>query len=434
MLDIKFIRENPEKIKEGCQKKQVKVDIDRLLEVDKKQKETLQALEDMRSQKNKASKEIAKAKAEKEKKKIIQKMKKLDKKADILNKNLKEIEKQFKDLMYQVPNLPQDNVPVGKDERDNLVLREVGVDSPKPEFNLPAGRQGFKPLNYLEIAEKMDLIDIKRAAKISGTRFGFLKKEAVLIELALINFAFDFLIKKGFIPIIPPVMMKSAMMKGMGYLEQTDIEEAYYFPKDDLFLAGTAEQPLGTMHAGEIFQEKELPRRYMGFSTCFRREAGSWGKETWGIFRVHQFDKIEMFSFCRPENSQKEHQFFLEIEEELMKALKIPYRVVQICTGDLGFPAAAKYDIETWFPSKNEYRETHSTSSCTDFQARRLDIRYRDKSGKLNFVHTINGTAFAIGRILIAIIENYQQKDGTILVPEVLQKYLPFQEIKRSGR
>jgi len=419
MLDIKFIRENPQIVKEGCKKKQAKVDIDRLLEFDKKRRETLQALEDMRAQKNKASKKISEIKDDKEKQKIILEMRELDGNSDKLNKNLKEWEAEFNNLMLQIPNLPLGGVPVGKDERENVVLKEVGE---RPKFD-------FQPKNYLEIAEKLDLIDIKRAAKVSGTRFGYLKRGAALIEFALINFAFDTLIKQGFIPVIPPVMLKSEMARGMGYLEQADKKEAYFLTEDDLYLVGTAEQSIGVMHAGEIFEEKDLPRRYLGFSTCFRREAGSYGKDTKGIFRVHQFDKAEMFSFCSAEESKKEHPFLLEMEENLMKSLKIPYRVVQICTGDLGRPAAAKYDIEAWIPSEGRYRETHSTSNCTDFQARRLNIRYKDKSGKLSFAHTLNGTAFAIGRTLIAIIENYQQKDGGILVPEVLQKYTGFQKI-----
>jgi len=210
----------------------------------------------------------------------------------------------------------------------------------------------------------------------------------------------------------------------MGYTERGG-EEIYFIEKDNLYLIGTSEQIIGPMHADEIFEEKELPKRYLGFSTCFRREAGSYGKDTRGIFRVHQFDKVEMFSFCHPEKSKEEHQLLLSLEEKLMRALKIPYRVVQMCTGDLGNPAAAKYDIEAWLPGENRYRETHSTSNCTDFQARRLNIRYRDsKTKKLEFVHTLNGTAFAIGRTLIAIIENYQQKDGSILIPAVLQPYL----------
>jgi len=421
MLDIKFIRQNPDIVKEGCRKKQVKVDIDRLLEVDKKRRETLQALEDMRAQKNKASKKISETKDEKEKQKIILQMQELDKNSDRLNKNLKELDEEFSNLMLEVPNLPFEDVPVGKDESENVVLREVGE---RPKF-------AFKPKNYLELSERLDLIDVKRAAKVAGTRFGYIKREAVLLEFALVDLAFDTLTKEGFIPVLPPVMLKPEMARGMGYLEQDDKEEAYFLPQDDLYLVGTAEQSIGTMHANEIFNEKDLPRRYLGFSTCFRREAGSYGKDTKGIFRVHQFDKLEMFSFVKPEDSIKEHKFFLEMEEKLMQFLKIPYRVLNICTGDLGRPAAAKYDIEAWFPSQNQYRETHSTSNCTDFQARRLNIRYREKSGKLNFVHTVNGTAFAIGRTLIAIIENYQQKDGSIRIPEVLQKYLPFKKIKK---
>ncbi len=438
MLDIKFIRQNPQIIKKACQNKRVDVDIDRLLEVDKKRREVLQALEDMRSQKNKASKEIARIRNEEEnppkdktfrrvrhnpkvlaEKKIILEMQELDKNSDRLTKTSDELEKEFNNLMLQIPNIPQDGVPVGKDERDNVVLKEVGA---KPKF-------GFKPKDYLKIGESLDLIDVKRAAKVSGTRFGYLKNQAVLFEFALINLVYDTLTKEGFIPVIPPVMLKEEMAKGTGYFETTDKEEAYFIPKDKFYLVGTSEQSLMAMHSAEVFEESDLPRRYLGFSTCFRREAGAYGKDTKGILRVHQFDKIEMVSFCHPKKSKEEHQFLLEMEEKLMRLLKIPYRVMRICTGDLGRPAAAKYDIEAWIPSEGRYRETHSTSNCTDFQARRLNIRYREKEGKLGFLHTLNGTAFAIGRTLIAIIENYQQKDGKIIVPEILQKYLNFKVI-----
>ncbi len=419
MLDIKFIRENPKKIKNDCQKKGVKINIDKLFEIDKRRREALQALEDMRAQKNKANKEIQKAEDQREKNKIILKMRELDKNSDRLGRTMKKLDEEFNRLMAQIPNLPLDGVPEGKDEKDNFVLKEVGK---KPKF-------GFQPKNYLEIAERFDLIDVKRAAKVSGSRFGYLKREAALIELALVSLAFEILTKEKFIPIIPPVMLKSEMAKGMGYLEQADKEEAYYLPQDDLYLVGTAEQSVGVMHAGEIIEEKELPKRYVAFSSCFRREAGAYGKDTKGIFRVHQFDKVEMFSFTKPEDSEKEHRFFLEMEEKLMQLLKIPYRVLNICAGDLGRPAAAKFDIESWLPSENRYRETHSASNCTDFQARRLNIRYREKGGKLNFVHTVNGTAFAPGRILIMIVENYQQKDGSVLVPQALRKYLSFKKI-----
>lgn len=420
MLDIKFIRQNPDKVKKSCKDKRVDVDIDQLLEVDKKRRESIQALEDMMAQKNKASKEIVRIKDDKEKKKIILKMQELDKNSDRLNKDTKDLDKKFNDLMLQIPNLPSDDVPIGKDEKDNLVLREIAE---KTKFI-------FKPKDYLEIAEKLDLIDVKRAAKTSGTRFGFIKKEAALLEFALINLVYDTLTKEGFVPVIPPVMLKTEMARGTGYFEATGAEEAYFFPVDNLYLVGTSEQSLVAMHADENLIEQELPKRYLGFSTCFRRESGSYGKDTKGILRVHQFDKIEMFSLSKPEDSKKELQFFLKMEEKLMQLLELPYRVVKICTGDLGFPAAEKYDIEAWLPSENRYRETHSTSNCTDYQARRLNIRYRDKNGKLNLVHTINGTAFAPGRILIMIIENYQQKDGSVKVPEVLQKYSKLEVIK----
>ncbi len=419
MLDINFIRQNPEKVKDGARKKGAKVDIDQLLEVDGKKRETLRALEDMRAEKNRANEEVKRSGDNKAKEAIILRMRELDKNSDRLENTLRETKKQFEDLLLQVPNMPFDDVPVGNDGRDNVVFRKVGKS---PRFS-------FKPKDYLEIAEKLDLIDTKRAAKISGTRFGILKGEAALIELALINFAFDTLLKEKFITVIPPVMLKGEMAKGTGYFEATDKEEAYFLPKDNLFLAGTSEQALVAMHAEEIFDEKDLPKRYVAFSTCFRREAGSYGKDTKGILRVHQFDKLEMVSFCRPQDSKKEHQFLLKMQEKLMKWLKIPYQVVQMCTGDLGRPAAAKYDIESWLPSENRYRETHSASNCTDFQSRRLNIRYRDNVGKLNFVHTLNGTAFAIGRTLIMLIENHQQKDGSVFVPAALQKYTKFKKI-----
>jgi seryl-tRNA synthetase len=422
MLDIKFIRENPGVVKKACQDKQVSVDIDGLLDVDRRRKEALQALEDMRAQKNKANKDIQEAGDKKEKDTIILKMRELDSNSDRLTKNLKELDDKFNELMLLVPNIPLEGVLVGKDDGGNKTLREEGK---KPKFN-------FKIKSYLEIGEAMDFIDVKRAAKVSGARFTYLKNEAALLEFALVNLVLETLTKEGFVPVIPPVLLRSDMARGMGYLEQMDREEAYYLPQDDMYLIGTAEQSLGAMHADEVFEEKDLPRRYVGFSTCFRRESGSYGKDTKGILRVHQFDKLEMFSFCRPEDSVKEHQLFLSMEEKLMQLLKLPYRVLNICTGDLGRPAAAKYDIETWMPSEDRYRETHSTSNCTDFQARRLNIRYKAKDNKLNFVHTVNGTAFAIGRILIMIIENYQQVDGSVLIPEALQKYLPFKEIKRN--
>lgn len=423
MLDIKFIREYPEMVQEGCQKKGVRVDIKKLLEVDKKKREYLKELESLRAEQNRQSYLISKSVDPALRDERISKVHEMKRMIRGYERNLKDLNQEYEKLMLQIPNLPLPDVPVGKDEKDNVVLKEWGKKS----------KLKFKPKNYLEIAQKLDLIDMKRAAKVSGTRFGFIRNEAALLEFALINFTFEVLLKKGFIPIIPPIMLRPEMMIGMGHLTEKDRQEKYFIEKDKLYLAGSAEQPIGAMHSGEIFEEKDLPRRYLGFSTCFRREAGAYGKDTKGIFRVHQFDKIEMFSFCHPKKSREEHQFLLSCQENLMKLLKIPYRVMQICTGDLGFPAAAAYDVEAWLPSENRYRETHTAFNDTDFQTRRLNIRYRRAKGReLEVVHALNATAFAIGRALIAIIENYQKKDGSIEVPKVLQKYLKFKQIKRG--
>ena len=414
MLDIKFIRKNPNKVKEGCEKKQVKVDINKLLMLDERKRKYLKDVEFLKSEQNKFSDLVSKETDSNKKERLVSKAQKIKDEIRKDDSILRGLTQEFKRLMFQIPNLPLEDIPTGKDEKDNVVLRDVGR---KPKFD-------FQPKDYLTIAEKLDLIDIKRAAKVSGSRFSYLKNEGALLEFALLGLALNVLIKKGFIPVVPPVMIKPEMAQGMGYPEQFDGEEAYFIEKDNLFLIGTAEQSLGPMHANEILEEKELPKRYVAFPcTCFRREAGSYGKDTRGIFRVHQFNKIEMFSFCKGKDSQKELQFFLKIEEELMQTLKIPYRVIQMCTGDLGFPAAVKYDIEAWFPFEGRYRETHSTSSCTDFQARRLGIRWRDEDNNLNFVHTVNGTVFS-QRPILAILENYQQKDGSIKIPKVLQKYI----------
>ena len=409
MLDIKFIRENSEKVKKGIEDRGFNINIDRLLKIDEQRRGFIQEVQSLQAQKNKLNQDN------------IQEARKIKEKIQRIEPELEKVEKEFEEIMFQIPNLSLDEVPVGKDEKDNIVLREVGN---KTEFD-------FQPKDYLEIAEKLDIIDVKRAAKVAGSRFGYIKNEAVLLQFALVNLAFEVLKKQKFEPIIPPVMLKSEMAKGMGYLEQASKEEAYYLPQDDLYLVGTSEQSIGVMHADEIFQENDLPKRYVGFSTCFRREAGAHGKDTRGILRVHQFDKIEMFVFCKPEDSKKEHQLLLKIEEELMQVLKLPYRVVQLCGGDSGLPSASTIDIETWMPGQNQYRETHSTSNCTDFQARRLNIRYKNKAGQVEFVHMLNGTVFAIPRILISIIENYQQKDGSVNIPEVLQKYTGFLKISK---
>lgn len=414
MLDIKFIRHHQEIVKEGIRKKQLAVDLDKLLKLDEERVGLLVKIEELRAEQNKASREIA-LKLDKDK---IFEMKKVKNELKDLELKFGEINQNYKTLLFKVPNLPKDDVKEGKDASENEIIRIWGEPT---KFD-------FEPKDYMTLAEKLDLIDTERAAKVSGSRFGYLKNEVVLIEFALVQYAFEVLIKEGFIPVVPPVMIKEEAMQAMGYLEHGGEEETYHFPADKLYLVGTSEQSIGPYHMDEIFESKDLPRRYVAFSTCFRREAGSYGKDTKGILRVHQFDKVEMFSFTRKENSDEEHEFLLRLEEKLMRGLELPYRVVKMCTGDLGFTAARKYDIEVWLPGENNYRETHSTSNCTDFQARRLNIKYREGLNT-KFVHTLNGTAFSIGRPLIAIIENYQTREGNIIIPQILRQYLGGREI-----
>ena len=417
MLDIKFIRENPDKVKEGCKKKNADCDVDKVLELDEKRRELVQKIEGLRSEQHKLGKAD------------IEKAKGLKLQIKELEPQMEEVEGGLKSLLTQFPNIPFDDVPVG-DESKNVVMRKWGKI---PKFGLPRSKAGFEPKDHLELGEALDIIDVKRAAKVSGARFAYLKGEAVLLEFALVDLVMKTATKKGFIPIVPPVFVRSETMQGMGYVDTPeDLAERYFFEKDGLFLVGTAEQAVGPMHADEIFEERELPKRYVAFSTCFREEAGSYGKDTRGILRVHQFDKVELFSFVRPEDSKKEHEFLIKLEEKLWQALKIPYQVVHLATGDMSRPSASTYDIEAWMPGQNKYREVSSASNVTDFQARRLNIRYKNKERKTEFVHMLNATGFPIGRTIIAILENYQQKDGSVKIPKALQKYVGKKEIKRE--
>ncbi len=418
MLDIKSIRKDPEGIKEGAWKKGIKIDTEKILSLDQKRKELLKKIEGVRAEKNKANEKIKNVDKD-QRKEIIEQIRTIDTENKGLEEDLKETENLLEVLQKQIPNIPLEGVPEGMSEKENKVLYPVGE---KKSFS-------FIPRDYLQIAKELDLIDISRAAKTSGTRFGLLKNEAVSLSFALVSLALEKALHYGFSPLLPPVIIKPELMEAMGYMER-GAEEVYRLEKDNRCLIGTAEQIIGPMHADEIFTTGDLPKRYMAYSSCFRREAGSYGKDTKGILRVHQFEKIEMFSFAAPKDSQKEHKLFLQIEEELMQELEIPYRVVSICTGDLSFPSAQSYDIESWMPGQNNYRETHSSSNCTDFQARRLNIRYKDGQDT-GFIHTLNGTAFAVGRTIIALLENHQQKDGRIIIPKALHKYLSFKEIKK---
>ena len=418
MLDIKFIRENPDKVKEGCKKKNADCDVDKVLELDEKRRELVQKIEGLRSEQHKLGKAD------------IEKAKGLKLQIKELEPQMEEVEGGLKSLLTQFPNIPFDDVPVG-DESKNVVMRKWGKI---PKFGLPRSKAGFEPKDHLELGEALDIIDVKRAAKVSGARFAYLKGEAVLLEFALVDLVMKTATKKGFIPIVPPVFVRSETMQGMGYVDTPeDLAERYFFEKDGLFLVGTAEQAVGPMHADEIFEERELPKRYVAFSTCFREEAGSYGKDTRGILRVHQFDKVELFSFVKPEDSRKEHEFLIAFEEKLWQALKIPYQVVHLATGDMSRPSASTYDIEAWMPGQKKYREVSSASNVTDFQARRLNIRYRTKEGKPEFVHMLNATGFPIGRTIIAILENYQQKDGSVKIPGALQGYMGKEKIERPA-
>ena len=408
MLDINFIRKNPEKVKEAVVAKQLKSSlVDKVLELDEKRRKLLQEIEELRAKRNK----FAKEKNVEEGKKVKEELKRKE-------PELSKVGEKYKLALFQIPNLPADDVKIGKDENENEVLRKW--ETPK--------KFSFKPKDHLELGKALDIIDVERAAKVSGTRFGYLKGDAVLLEFALVQYALETLAKEGFIPIVPPVLIKKEAMRGMGYLEHGGEEDMYVLEKDGLVLVGTSEQSVGPMHMNEILVAKDLPKRYAAFSGCFRREAGSYGKDTRAVLRVHQFDKVEMFSFTKSGDSDKEHEYLLGLQEKLFQALEIPYQVVKMCTGDLGAPAARKYDIEAWMPGQGKYREVTSTSNTTDFQARRLNIKY-DEKGKTKYVHTLNGTAFAIGRTIIAILENYQQKDGSVKIPKILQKWVGKEKI-----
>ena len=411
MLDLNLIRNNPAAVKNGIASKNADLAlVDKFLELDEKWRILVKQFDDLRSEQKKLGKDEKDKGGE-----LKTKLKKIE--ADMAD-----LDKMRQEVLHQMPNPPLPEVRIGKDENENKVLREVGR---KPDLK--------NPKDYLTLAQDLGLIDIERAGKVSGSRFGYLKGPAALLEFALVNLAMKTAIQEGFTPIGPPVLVNEKSMWSMGYLERGR-EEIYHLPQDNLYLVGTSEQSVGPMHMNETFKSEELPKRYIAFSTCFRREAGSYGKDTKGILRVHQFDKVEMFSITKPEDSLKEHKLLLSLEEKLMRALELPYRVLDICSGDLGDPAAAKYDIEAWLPGQNngkgEYRETHSTSNTTDFQSRRLNIKYKNKDGKSEFVHMLNGTAFAIGRMIIAILENYQTEEGTIRVPDALQDYLQATEIK----
>lgn len=406
MLDIKLIRENPDLVKVGIEKKGFDpAIIDELILVDEKRRNLQLQADQLRAERNSiGNSDIEKARA-------------IKTQLDMIEGSLAIMDDEFKAHMYKLPNLPQDDVPVGAGESANRVIKTVGE---KPAIE--------SPVDHMAIAEKYDLVDIERAVKISESRFNFLKNQAVLIELALVRLAFDIAQRHGFTPMLPPVLVNEKTVTGTGYLPHGADE--VYKTQDDLYLIGTSELALVAYHQDEILPVDKLPLRYAAYSPCFRREAGTYGKDTKGIIRQHQFSKVELVSFVKPEDSAAELDRILAIEEELMQTLDLPYQILEIGTGDLGIQAAKKYDIETWMPGQGKYRETHSCSNTTDFQARRLNIRYKNTEGKNEYVHTLNGTAVAVGRMLVALLENGQQADGTVKLPNALAPYLGFTEIK----
>ncbi|MDA1024480.1 MAG: serine--tRNA ligase, partial [bacterium] len=318
------------------------------------------------------------------------------------------------ELWYRIPNPALEDVTVSPNEADNEIIRTY----------LEPITFTFNPKDHIQLGESLGILDIERARKTSGSRFAYLKGEGVRLQLALTNFALQVAAKHGFSPITVPHLISAESMRAMGYLEHGGHDEIYYLPKDNLYLIGTSEQAIGPLHFNAHYKEETLPKRYIGLSPCYRREAGSYGKDTKGILRMHQFDKLELYSVTTPETSNEEHELILSIEEELMQTLGIPYQVIKMVTGDLGLPAARKYDIEAWIPSQATYRETHSCSTTTDFQSRRLNTKYTSEDGNRTYVHMLNGTAFAIGRTMIAILENFQEEDGSVRIPEALQSFM----------
>jgi seryl-tRNA synthetase len=419
MLDIKLIRENPELVKNNLAKRGNPENIemlDELVDVDSKWRQSLTKLNELRHERKLVTADIAMLKKTgKDTREKVEKAKRMDSEITGIEKEVAEAEEKTRYYLMKLPNLLHETVPVGKDENDNVQVRTWGAI---PKFDFPIK-------NHIDLSLSSGIIDIERAGKVSGSRFFFLKKEGALLDMALMSFALKEIVKKGYLPVEPPYLMRKDAYEGVTAL--SDFEDVLYkIENEDLYLIATSEHPMAAMFKDEVLKEEELPLKLAGISTCFRKEAGAHGKDTRGIFRTHQFNKIEQFVFCAPEESWKLHEELIHNAEELVQKLGLPYRVVNVCTGDIGTVAAKKYDIEAWMPAQKAYREIVSCSNCTDYQARRLNIRYREKEGAptKGFVHTLNSTAIATGRTIVAILENFQQEDGSIVVPKVLRKYM----------
>lgn len=433
MLDIKFIRENKEVVQKGAQMKHVTVDIEKLIALDNERLKELKEIEDLRAEVNKVSNDIVRDQDPTLKIQLIEEMRVVKEEIKTKEEKLKKTMEEWQKLMLQIPNIPSPDTPEGPDESGNVVIRSWGE---KRTFD-------FTPKEHYELGKDLNILDNETAAEVSGTRFTYFKGDLVLLQFALINFLLEIFTNKDtlekiakekninintkpFIPVIPPFMIKPNTYLKMGRLDPK--EDKYHLEIDDMYLIGSAEHTMGPMHMNQILKEEEMPIRYIGYSPAFRREAGSHGKDVKGILRVHQFEKLEMETFCLPETSLQEQEFLVAIQEHLLQALNLPYQVIMICTGDMGKPDYRQVDINTWMPGQNTYRETHTADSMTSFQSRRLNTRVRRADGKIELVHMNDATAAAMGRTLIAILENYQQKDGSIKIPEVLRKYMGDKE------
>jgi seryl-tRNA synthetase len=414
MLDLKLIRSDPERVKVALARRGAAEQVDELLALDARRRELLPRIEGAQAERKTISKQIGEAKQRGEEAgEQMAAVAALKQTIDSGKAELEQVDSDLQRVATALPNLPDPDAPEGMTEEDAVVLREEGE---RPSFD-------FKPRDHLEIGSELGLIDMEAGARVSGSRFAYLKGDLVLLELALVRFALDLVRGEGHEPVVPPVLVREEALVGTGFLPG-DRDQIYEVPKDELFLVGTSEVPLAALHADQILTAEELPIRYAGFSPCFRREAGAGGRDTRGIFRVHQFDKVEMFSFVEPSKSAEEHERLLAIEERILAELEIPYRVVNVAAGDLGAPAAKKYDCEAWIPSQGRYRELTSCSNTTDYQARRLACRYRPNEDEApESVHTLNGTAVAVGRTMIALIENRQEREGGFTLPTILHSY-----------
>jgi seryl-tRNA synthetase len=417
MLDINFIRENKDIVKKGVADKQFDPAlVDRVLELDEKRRKLLIEIEQLRAKRNKIASEgkpsVAKAL---EGKGIKEELK--DKEPD-----LEKVGKEYSETLQKIPNLPSEKSPVGKNDKDNIEVRKWGTPT----------RFDFEPKDHLELGKSLGILDFETGAKVTGSQFFFLYGDGALLELALTRYAFEKLSNEGFLPVITPDLAKSRYYLGIGYMPKGPEAQTYTIEGEDLGLIATSEVTLAGSHADEVIPEEKLPLKYVGYSHCFRKEAGAYGKYSKGLYRVHEFSKVEMFIYSLPEESEKFHELILKMEEEIYQELGLPYRVIEMCTGDLGAMAARKFDIEVWMPGRGDYGEVTSTSNCTDYQARNLNIKFRRKTGETEYLHMLNGTAIVMTRVPLAILENFQQKDGSVKIPEVLQKWMGKDIIKRK--